>query len=153
VAQTTNHWKLGLFVVVGMGLALATVFWLGLRRLNRDAIPIVTYFDESVQGLDVGSPVKFRGQLRGDRAQVLVGEAIPKLPNELEPLLWGQVGEVDSRTRHGTQSRGGARRRQDLAQSQPRVRPNVLRLSCKARLVILVLSYPPGRALAAPNAG
>jgi hypothetical protein len=33
------------------------------------------------------------------------------------------------------------------------VGPNVLRLSCKARLVMLVLGYPMGRALAAPNAG
>jgi hypothetical protein len=33
------------------------------------------------------------------------------------------------------------------------VPPNVLRLSCKARLVKLVLSYPSGRALPAPNAG
>ena len=31
--------------------------------------------------------------------------------------------------------------------------PNVLRLSCKARLVISPSSYPPGRALPAPNAG
>jgi hypothetical protein len=31
--------------------------------------------------------------------------------------------------------------------------PNVLRFSCKARLVMLVLSYPPGRALPAANAG
>jgi hypothetical protein len=31
--------------------------------------------------------------------------------------------------------------------------PNVLRLSCKARLVMLALSYPTGRALPAPNAG
>jgi hypothetical protein len=31
--------------------------------------------------------------------------------------------------------------------------PNVLRLSCKARLVMLALSYPMGRALPAPNAG
>jgi hypothetical protein len=30
---------------------------------------------------------------------------------------------------------------------------NVLRLSCKARLVMLASSYPTGRALAAPNAG
>jgi hypothetical protein len=30
---------------------------------------------------------------------------------------------------------------------------NVLRLSCKARLVMVALSYPTGRALAAPNAG
>jgi hypothetical protein len=34
-----------------------------------------------------------------------------------------------------------------------RVLPNILRLSCKARLVDSVLSYQTGRALAAPNAG
>src|SRR5262249_39357533 len=68
----TNHWKLGLFVVTGLALALATIFWLGLRRLNRDAIPIVTYFDESVQGLDVGSPVKFRGVTLGTVSTITV---------------------------------------------------------------------------------
>jgi ABC-type transporter Mla subunit MlaD len=65
VALKTNHWKLGLFVVTGLAIAVLTVFWLGLRRLNREAIPTVTYFDESVQGLDVGSPVKFRGVTLG----------------------------------------------------------------------------------------
>jgi phospholipid/cholesterol/gamma-HCH transport system substrate-binding protein len=68
----TNHWKLGLFVVTGLALALATVFWLGLRRLNRDAIPTVTYFDESVQGLDVGSPVKFRGVTLGTVSTITI---------------------------------------------------------------------------------
>jgi len=68
----TNHWKLGLFVVAGIGLGLATVFWIGLRRLNRDSIPVVTYFDESVQGLDVGSPVKFRGVTLGTVATITV---------------------------------------------------------------------------------
>lgn len=68
----TNHWKLGLFVVTGLAIGLATVFWLGLRRLNRDALPAVTYFDESVQGLDVGSPVKFRGVTLGTVSTITV---------------------------------------------------------------------------------
>jgi hypothetical protein len=33
------------------------------------------------------------------------------------------------------------------------LRPNVLRLSCKARRVRPALNYPMGRALPAPNAG
>jgi phospholipid/cholesterol/gamma-HCH transport system substrate-binding protein len=72
VAQKTNQWKLGLFVVTGLAVALAAVFWLGLRRLNREAFPIVTYFDESVQGLDVGSPVKFRGVTIGTVSYITV---------------------------------------------------------------------------------
>jgi phospholipid/cholesterol/gamma-HCH transport system substrate-binding protein len=72
VAPKTNHWKLGLFVVTGLAIGLATVFWLGLRRLNREYVPAVTYFDESVQGLDVGSPVKFRGVTLGTVATITV---------------------------------------------------------------------------------
>jgi ABC-type transporter Mla subunit MlaD len=72
VALKTNHWKLGLFVVVGLAIGLLAIFWLGLRRLNRDSVPAVTYFDESVQGLDVGSPVKFRGVTLGTVSTITV---------------------------------------------------------------------------------
>ena len=57
----TNQWKLGLFVAVALGLGFAGVVFFGANRLNRESFPIVTYFGESVEGLDVGSPVKFRG--------------------------------------------------------------------------------------------
>ena len=57
----TNHWKLGLFVLISLFVMIAALFWLGARRFQRTSFPAVTYFDESVQGLDVGSPVKFRG--------------------------------------------------------------------------------------------
>jgi paraquat-inducible protein B len=57
----TNHWKLGLFVVVGVVLSLATATFLGAESLKKDVVSYQTYFDESVQGLEVGSPVKFRG--------------------------------------------------------------------------------------------
>lgn len=56
-----DHWKLGLFVVVGVVLAMGTVAWLGARSLRKDVGEYVSYFDESVQGLEVGSPIKFRG--------------------------------------------------------------------------------------------
>ena len=72
MALKTNHWKLGLFVVTGLAIGLLVIFWLGLRRLNRDSVSAVTYFDESVQGLDVGSPVKFRGVTLGTVATITV---------------------------------------------------------------------------------
>ncbi|MCW5890248.1 MAG: MCE family protein [bacterium] len=68
----TNHWKLGLFVVVTVATLVGVVFWLGARRLDRDAFPVVTYFDESVQGLEVGSPVKFRGVTLGNVTDITV---------------------------------------------------------------------------------
>jgi phospholipid/cholesterol/gamma-HCH transport system substrate-binding protein len=69
----TNHWKLGLFVLVGIGVMLGALFWLGARRLRRESFPAVSYFDESVQGLDVGSPVKFRGVTLGTVSDITVG--------------------------------------------------------------------------------
>jgi ABC-type transporter Mla subunit MlaD len=61
MAAPTNHWKLGLFVVVGFAVAMGVIVALGARSLEKATVTYRTYFDESVQGLDVGSPVKFRG--------------------------------------------------------------------------------------------
>lgn len=68
----TNHWKLGLFVVVGVVAMMGALFWLGARRFQRTSFPAVSYFDESVQGLDVGSPVKFRGVTVGTVANITI---------------------------------------------------------------------------------
>jgi phospholipid/cholesterol/gamma-HCH transport system substrate-binding protein len=57
----TNHWKLGLFVVVGVVLSLVTITFLGAESLKKQVVSYQSDFDESVQGLEVGSPVKFRG--------------------------------------------------------------------------------------------
>jgi phospholipid/cholesterol/gamma-HCH transport system substrate-binding protein len=61
MATPTNHWKLGLFVVVGVVLSLTTITFLGAESLKKKVVSYQTDFDESVQGLEVGSPVKFRG--------------------------------------------------------------------------------------------
>jgi ABC-type transporter Mla subunit MlaD len=68
----TNNWKLGLFVVVGLVVMLGALFWLGARRFQRTSFPAVSYFDESVQGLDVGSPVKFRGVTVGNVSDITI---------------------------------------------------------------------------------
>jgi phospholipid/cholesterol/gamma-HCH transport system substrate-binding protein len=61
MAAPTNHWKLGLFVVVGVVLSLVTITFLGAESLKKQVVSYRSDFDESVQGLEVGSPVKFRG--------------------------------------------------------------------------------------------
>src|SRR6185369_2522559 len=71
-ATTTNHWKLGLFVVVGLVALIASLFWIGAQRFSRDAFDAVAFFDESVQGLDVGSPVKFRGVTVGTVGDITI---------------------------------------------------------------------------------
>ncbi len=61
MAVGTNRWKLGLFVIVGFGIALAALLLLGARSWGQKSAVFVSYFDESVQGLELGSPVMFRG--------------------------------------------------------------------------------------------
>ena len=61
----TNHWKLGLFVVAGTVMGLSTVAVLGARSARTEVGKYVSYFDESVQGIEVGSPIKFRGVIIG----------------------------------------------------------------------------------------
>ena len=70
MANPTNHWKLGLFVLVGAVLALSTVGWLVARSLSQEVGRYVSFFDESVQGLEIGSPIKFRGVTIGSVGQI-----------------------------------------------------------------------------------
>ncbi len=59
--EAANPWKVGLFVVIGIASTVGAIFWLAARRLNPEVIPAITYFNESVEGLDLGSPIKIRG--------------------------------------------------------------------------------------------
>lgn len=61
MATPSNHWKLGLFVVAGVVVGLGTVVAFGARNLQKETVSYESFMDESVQGLEVGSPVKFRG--------------------------------------------------------------------------------------------
>jgi phospholipid/cholesterol/gamma-HCH transport system substrate-binding protein len=55
------YFVVGLFVTVGTISAVLLVLWLGASRYLRKGVTYVTYFDESVQGLQVDSAVKYRG--------------------------------------------------------------------------------------------
>ena len=56
-----NRWKLGLLVVTGCAAGLAVLTWVGVRELRKESLAVHAYFDEAVTGLEVGSPVKYRG--------------------------------------------------------------------------------------------
>ncbi len=61
MASDATRFKVGLFLIVGFLLGAAALLWLGASRVWKEYRSYVTYFADSVQGLDVGSPVKFRG--------------------------------------------------------------------------------------------
>ena len=58
---TDSKARLGVFVVSGMVLAIAGVLALGAARLFERTVPMYCYFEETVQGLDPGSPISYRG--------------------------------------------------------------------------------------------
>ena len=57
----TNYFKIGLFVTSAATIGIIAVIALGAGVLLRKKFMMETYIKESVQGLDVGSPVRFRG--------------------------------------------------------------------------------------------
>ncbi len=61
MASQKTKFSVGLFVLAGIVIALGGVLWIGMTSLFQKGDLYVTYFDESVQGLDVDSPVKYRG--------------------------------------------------------------------------------------------
>jgi phospholipid/cholesterol/gamma-HCH transport system substrate-binding protein len=56
-----KKFMVGLFMASGILLGLLVSFWLGLTTFFEEGKYYATYFDQSVQGLVVDSPVKFRG--------------------------------------------------------------------------------------------
>jgi paraquat-inducible protein B len=65
MAKAANTKIIGLFVLAGIVLAIAAILIFGGGRLFRPAKETVMYFTTSVQGLNVGSPVMFRGVVIG----------------------------------------------------------------------------------------
>lgn len=61
MTSQAQKFKVGIFVVVSILLAVGFVTWLGASRFFEDSTTVVAYFSESVQGLESDSPVKFRG--------------------------------------------------------------------------------------------
>jgi phospholipid/cholesterol/gamma-HCH transport system substrate-binding protein/paraquat-inducible protein B len=67
-----NYFKLGLFVVVSVAALLTMLALLGGRALFERKYIVETYFNESISGLTVGSPVEFRGVPLGKVTEISI---------------------------------------------------------------------------------
>ena len=70
MSAKANYFKLGLFILVAVALAVGAVLVLGASRLFERKILIETYLEQSVQGVEVGSKVKYRGVPIGHVRQI-----------------------------------------------------------------------------------
>jgi paraquat-inducible protein B len=70
MSAPTNHWKLGLFVVVGVLIGFAAVAYFGARSIPKETVTYASFFDEAVTGLEIGSAVKFRGVTIGNVSRI-----------------------------------------------------------------------------------
>ena len=59
--QEANKFKLGLFVIAAVIVLIISIFCMGIFDHFQPKAYLVTYVEESVQGLTKGSPVKYRG--------------------------------------------------------------------------------------------
>jgi paraquat-inducible protein B len=70
--RKANKTLIGAFVAGGIILFFAAFILLGAGSLSGTKPTAVSYFQDSVSGLDIGAPVKFRGVTIGKVAQVLL---------------------------------------------------------------------------------
>ena len=68
--SNTRNFKIGIFVIVGLLILAIGIVLFGGGKLFREKYVIETYFDQSVQGLDVGAPLKFQGVEVGTVSQI-----------------------------------------------------------------------------------
>lgn len=61
MSQKTNYFKLGLFVILAFALTAAMLIAFGAGQFFKTETLAETYFNESVQGLNIGSEVKYKG--------------------------------------------------------------------------------------------
>ncbi len=72
MARKSTNLMIGLFVIIGVVLGVVAVIWVGATSYFQKGTTYVSYFDESVQGLQVDSSVKFRGVEVGMVKQIRV---------------------------------------------------------------------------------
>ena len=61
MSTNSSKFLIGLFVIIGLMLLSATIIWVGASRILMKGSLYAVYFDESVQGLQVDSAIKYRG--------------------------------------------------------------------------------------------
>ncbi|MFH0998387.1 MAG: MlaD family protein [Pseudomonadota bacterium] len=91
MSKPANKTVIGVFVIVAIGLVVGAILILGSGRFFRHYPKYVMYFESSVKGLSIGSPVVFRGVKVGSVTDI----AMDFNPSDLSILIpvYVELGE------------------------------------------------------------
>ncbi|MGH7900445.1 MAG: MlaD family protein [Thermodesulfobacteriota bacterium] len=70
MSRKANYYKIGVFVILGFMIVVVGIVLFGAGKFFRKKVAIETYFDQSVQGLDVGAPLKLQGVPIGNVSEI-----------------------------------------------------------------------------------
>ena len=91
MSAKANFFKIGIFVISATIIAIIAIVVLGVGTLFQKKIFFETYIEGSVQGLDVGAPVKMRGVPMGNVEEIAFVNAKYKFDlSSKEYLSYGQ---------------------------------------------------------------
>jgi ABC-type transporter Mla subunit MlaD len=96
VSARPNNFKIGLFVLIGMGILIAGLFAFGARSYFQKQRIFETYVPGVVHGLSVGSPVTLRGVDVGKVTYVgFIWNEYPEISDRYVLIEW-EIPEVTS---------------------------------------------------------
>ena len=101
MATEAKKFRVGVFALSALILGVGGLIWIGASRIFEDTVPFVTYFSESVQGLDPGSSVKYRGVPAGRVAKIRIapdGNLIEVVMDVKPEFVWYLVNDPTLRT-------------------------------------------------------
>ncbi|KRT64234.1 MAG: paraquat-inducible ABC-type transporter [Candidatus Dadabacteria bacterium CSP1-2] len=70
MSRKANYFKIGAFVIIGFAIAVIGIVVFGAGKFFRHKIMIETYLNQSVQGLNVGAPLKYQGVQVGNVTEI-----------------------------------------------------------------------------------
>jgi ABC-type transporter Mla subunit MlaD len=101
MSTEAKKFRVGVFSIGALVLGVGGLIWIGASRIFEENVPFVTYFSESVQGLDPGSSVKYRGVPAGRVAKISIapdGNLIEVLMDVKPEFVWYLVNDQSLRT-------------------------------------------------------
>jgi paraquat-inducible protein B len=104
MSKPANKTLIGVFVVGAVVLAVAAIVLFGSGKFFKKTEPWLTFFQGSVKGLNVGSPVVFRGVQIGQVTDIIVGfdatqlEVLIPVFLEIDPEKFKDIGDSSQKS-------------------------------------------------------